>query len=215
MGEQGSGRWQRRKAARPNEIRDAALALFVEKGFAATRMDEVARRAGVSKGTVYLYFENKEALLRSVVEDLVEPALAQAEAQVADYDGSARELVRALITQWWSVVGEGPLSGLPKLMVAEAGNFPELARYFSERVVKRARRLFRRALELGVAQGEFRPLDVDTTARLAMAPLVYASIWRHSLACCGDEDFDPARLIEAHLDVFLTGIASGGMHEGT
>ncbi len=206
MVEHGSGRWQRRKEARPDEIRDAALALFVEKGFAATRMDEVARRAGVSKGTVYLYFENKEALLRSVVEDLVEPALAQAEAQVAGHHGSARELVRALISQWWAMVGQGRLSGLPKLVVAEAGNFPELASYFSEKVVKRARRLFQRALELGIAQGEFRPLDVAATARLAMAPLVYASIWRHSLACCGDEDFDPERFIQAHLDVFLAGI---------
>ncbi len=200
-------RGRRRKAARPDEIRDAAMALFVEKGFAATRMDEVARRAGVSKGTVYLYFENKEALLRSVVEEVVEPALARAEAELDAYHGSARELIEALVRQWWSMVGQSRLSGLPKLMVSEARNFPELARYFSERVVRRTRALFQRAIALGVARGEFAPdLDVEACARLAMAPLVYAAIWRHSLACCGDEDFDPQRFIEAHLRVFLAGL---------
>ncbi len=202
-----SPRWRRRKSARPDEIRDAALELFVERGFAATRMDDVAARAGVSKGTVYLYFETKEALLRSVVEDLVEPALARAESRAASHGGSSAELLRELIRMWWHTVSGSRLSGLPKLMVSEARNFPELARYFAEHVVRRTRALFEGVIRRGVERGEFSPrLDVEAGARLAMAPLVYASIWQHSLACCGDEDFDPERFVTAHLELFIAGI---------
>ncbi len=200
-------RWRRRKSARPDEIRDAALELFVERGFSATRMEDVASRAGVSKGTVYLYFDSKEALLRSVVTDLVEPALARAETRAASHDGSSAELLRELIRMWWHTVSGSRLSGLPKLMVSEARNFPELARYFAEHVVRRTRALFEGVIRRGVERGEFAPrLDIEASARLAMAPLVYASIWQHSLACCGDEDFDPDRFVAAHLDVFIAGI---------
>ena len=94
-------RWQRRKAERPGEIIDAALELFVAKGFMATRLDEVAKLAGVSKGTVYLYFDNKEALFKAVVETLVVPEIERTEQQIQAFDGSASELISQLVKQWW------------------------------------------------------------------------------------------------------------------
>src|SRR6266446_5005945 len=109
-------RWRRRKDARPEEIISAALEVFADRGFAATKLEDVARRAGVTKGTIYLYFENKEALFKS-------------------FPGSARELFERLVREYWRLVGETSLVGIPKLMMAEANNFPELARFYYEEVV--------------------------------------------------------------------------------
>lgn len=148
---------RRRKEARPSELTAAALALFVEKGFAATRLDDVAARAGVSKGTLYLYFNSKEALFKSVIEQGILPALSEGEAMLAQHQGSAAELVRDLLLGWWQLVGSTELGGIPKLMVSEAANFPELAHYYHDQVIVRGRRLLLEALQRGLASGEFRP----------------------------------------------------------
>lgn len=118
---------QRRKEARPGELTSAALQLFVEKGFAATRLDDVAARAGVSKGTLYLYFDSKEALFKAVIEEAMLPVLDAGDDLVEKYEGSAAALLRELIGAWWQLIGNTPLGGVPKLMISEAGNFPALA----------------------------------------------------------------------------------------
>src|SRR5207237_5701427 len=119
-------RWQRRKEARPAEIVAAALEVFVERGFAAARLADVARRAGVTKGTVYLYFDSKEALFKAVVRETIVPVIAQGEALAQAFTGSARELVERLVREYWRLVGETAVAGIPKLMMAEAATFPEL-----------------------------------------------------------------------------------------
>lgn len=184
----------------------AALELFVEQGFAATRMDDVARRAGVTKGTVYLYFESKEALLKEVVHQSLVPVLEYAEEQLEACEGRASEVFAEMIRGWWRSIGEAPFAGIPKLIVAEAGNFPELARYYVDEVVSRGRAIFARILERGVESGEFRPVDVGQVLRLAMAPIQYASIYGHSLRACDPADFDAHAYIETHIDVFLRGL---------
>src|SRR5260370_865691 len=127
-------RWQRRKEARPVEIVAAALQVFADHGFATSTLEEVARRAGVTKGTVYLYFDSKEALLKSVVRETIVPAIAQGEALAQSFRGSARELLTQIIRDFWQFLCETPASALPKLMVAEAANFPELARFYHHEV---------------------------------------------------------------------------------
>ncbi len=200
-------RWQRRKTARPAEIVAAALEVFVERGYEATKLEEVALHAGVTKGTIYLYFENKEALLKAVVRETIVPAIAQGEQTVAEHRGSAADLLRRLLLGWWELIGETSLSGIPKLMMAEAANFPELARFYYDEVVTRGQRLMGGVLERGIRDGEFRPVDVKVAVKLAMAPLVHAASWRHSFALCTREDFDVAKYIDSHLDIFLRGIA--------
>src|SRR3989442_5241172 len=111
-------RWQRRKAARPAEIVAAALEVFVERGFAAAKLDDVARKAGVTKGTVYLYFESKEALFKAVVRETIVPVIAQGEALARSFTGSARELVERLVRKYWRVVGETAAARIPKLLMA-------------------------------------------------------------------------------------------------
>src|SRR5438105_5214638 len=167
-----TGRWKRRSEARPAEIVAAALALFVERGFATTRMEEIAARAGVTKGTVYLYFKSKEELFRAALEQSLVPTVELGEQLLESHTGSAHDLVRLLLTTWWSVIGREPTSGIPKLMVSEAGNFPALARDFVEKVHKRGRRLCAAALRKGVESGEFRAdLNIDAAVRVGFAPV--------------------------------------------
>ncbi len=129
-------RWERRKEARPAELVSAALELFVEKGYAGTRLDDVAGRAGVSKGTLYLYFENKEELFKAVVRENIVARISQSADEVLHFEGSSAELVRRLMATWWDEYGSSTAGGIGKLMMAESGNFPEIARFFLDEVIE-------------------------------------------------------------------------------
>ena len=147
---------RRRKEARPSELLAAALDLFVEKGFAATRLEDVAARASVSKGTLYLYYENKEALFKAVIREGIIPVIAEGEAIAAKHVGCSFELLDKLLDNWWSRIGQTAYAGIPKLIVAEARNFPEVAAFYYENVISRGRALVGFALKRGMASGEFR-----------------------------------------------------------
>lgn len=201
---------RRRKAARPQELVDAALTLFVEKGFAATRLDDIARAAGVSKGTVYLYFANKEALFEAVIREGILPVLAQGEAIAAAHAGSAAALLRDLLLGWWCQLGGTRLGGVPKLMIAEARNFPEVARFYHEQVIVRGRSLMAGAISRGVASGEFRAVDVDVAVDVIFAPLLMLAVWRFSMApCCtgaAAEGGSPEAFLAMHVDLVINGL---------
>src|SRR2546421_7024981 len=154
---QPQARWKRRKDARPAEIVAAALEVFGERGFAGTKLADVARRAGVTKGTVYLYFDSKEALFKAVVRETIVPVIAQGEALAQSFTGSARELVERLVREYWRLVGETALAGIPKLMMAEAATFPELTRFYYADAGTRWHRLMAGVIERGVENGEVRP----------------------------------------------------------
>jgi AcrR family transcriptional regulator len=201
-------RWHRRKEARPAELIAAALDVFVEKGFAATKLETVAQRAGVTKGTVYLYFDSKDALFKAVVRETIVPTIARGEQRAAEHRGSAADLLRELIWKWWELMGETRLSGIPKLLMAEAANFPELARFYYDEVISRGHRLIGGVIQRGIKHGEFRPVDVRSAARLAIAPLVHAANWRHSFALCTREGFDVAKYLDSHVDIFLNGLSN-------
>jgi AcrR family transcriptional regulator len=200
-------RWKRRKEARPAEIVAAALEVFVERGYAATKLADVARHAGVTKGTLYLYFESKEALFKAVVRETIVPVIAQGEALAQSFAGSARELMEQLIREYWRLVGETALAGIPKLMMAEAATFPELTRFYYEEVVTRGHRLMAGVIERGIRNGEFRPVDVMLAAKLAMSPLMHATVARQAFAACMPEGFDVRSYLNTHIDLYLHGIA--------
>jgi len=124
-------RWERRKDARPQELLAAALELFTDRGFAATRLEDVARAAGVSKGTLYLYFENKQELFKAVVRDNIVQVIGEAEEVLAAAeDISSEDLLRAMLEKWWNHASDRRAAGLNRLMMAESGNFPELAQFY-------------------------------------------------------------------------------------
>jgi len=206
-------RWHRRKEARPEEIVAAALEAFAEHGYAAARLDDVARRAGVTKGTIYLYFKNKEDLFQAVIRETVVPILARAEEEVAAYQGTSADLLRTMLVGWWEAVSQGPLSGVVKLIVAEATNFPEVTRFYYKEVIRRGQHLFAQILQRGVDSGEFRPVDVMLTVRLVTAPLLLAVVHTQSLYRCVREPFDGDRYLAAHLDMLLRGLAPAPIGE--
>lgn len=197
---------KRRKEARPSELLAAALALFVEKGFAATRLEDVAARAGVSKGTLYLYYENKDALFKAVIQEGIVPVIAENEAILAKHSGSSFELLERLLENWWTKIGQTAFAGIPKLMVAEARNFPELAGYYYENVISRGRALLASALRRGMESGEFRSMDVETTVDVVIAPVLMLLIWRFSMNCCQSCESDPQTYLRIHMDLLRQGL---------
>ncbi|HEY6092981.1 MAG TPA: TetR/AcrR family transcriptional regulator [Gemmatimonadales bacterium] len=200
-------RWRRRKNARPEEIIKAALEVFADRGFAATKLEDVARKAGVTKGTIYLYFANKEALFKALVRETIVPVIAQGEALAQSFTGSARDLFEQLVREYWRLVGETELHSIPRLMIAEARNFPELARFYYEEVVTRGHRLMAGVLERGMKAGEFRRVNVAVATKLAMSPLMHAVVSRKAFAACMPEGFDVASYLDTHIDLYLHGIS--------
>lgn len=199
-------RWKRRKEARPQELTAAALELFVEKGFAATRLDEIAARAGVSKGTLYLYFDSKEELFKAVIREGLLPLLAEGEELMASMPGPASELFRAIVLRWWEIVGEGPIGGIPKLIFAEARNFPEIARFYADEVIERGKRLFVAVFRRGIDSGEFRPFDPQALVHIVISPLIMRVIWKHSLDCCGVTSVPLDDYLREYLELTLRGL---------
>lgn len=185
----------------------AALELFVERGYAATRLEDVAARAGVSKGTVYLYFSGKEALFQAVIREGLLPALEQGERLAAGHGGSAAQLLADLLRGWWQLVGAQKVGGLPKLMIAEARNFPQIARFYHDEVIVRGHRLLGQALELGMARGEFRRCELEPTLSILFAPVLMLAVWRHSFVPCGCTDGPPEAYLESCIDFILRALA--------
>ena len=201
-------RWRRRKEARPDEILAAALASFAERGFAATRLEDVAARAGVSKGTLYLYFRSKEELFKAVVRATLVPNLARVEALAASFEGPSALLLERLLLTIAGVVASR-VGAIPKLVIAEAGNFPDLARFYLDEVVRRGLRLIATILRRGIERGEFRAVDVDHAVFCVIAPMLIAALWKNSLEPHDEAALDPQALARAHLDLLLRGLETG------
>jgi AcrR family transcriptional regulator len=204
MQQQKQTRWRRRKEARPAEIVEAALACFNERGFAATRLEEVAARAGVTKGTIYLYFPSKEDLFKEAVRGGLVSNIERLEAQLAE-PIAATVLLQRLVMTWEAVVAS-PLSVIPKLVIAEAGNFPDLARFYLDTVVHRVFDLIAAILRRGIEQGEFCPVDVNHVVFCVIGPLLFTFLWKHSLGPHDDRPLDPSAVFRAHLDLLLHGL---------
>lgn len=202
---------ERRKEARPGELLDAALDLFVEKGFAATRAEEVAARAGVSKGTLFLYFPSKEELLKAVVRENISGRFSEWNAEFEAFEGSTAEMLRYCMQVWWERVGATRASGITKLMVCEAGNFPEIAAFYQQEVILPGQELIRRIIRRGVRLGEFRAdLDTEYAVYSVVAAMVFLVMSRHSNSACVAEGqpLDPARYIASQSAIILQGLAA-------
>lgn len=206
----GSQKWQRRSEARPQEILDAALALFAEKGFAATRMDEIATRAGVTKGTIYLYFESKEQIFRALVENSIGNALSQVSARVGEFKGASADLLRMVLGAVVDLIILSDRAVLPKVLIAEAGNFPEVVRFYRKNIIDKGLAMMSGIIERGMARGEFRRVNPEHVARLVIAPVLLSSVWRTTFEPLDSKPYDYHGLIATHLDVLLRGLAASG-----
>ncbi len=200
----------RRKDARPGEIAAAALAVFAEKGFAATRMQDVAARAGIAKGTLYLYFPTKEELFFAVVREALLPRLAATETWVAAQDQPAPEVLRGLLARARGMGRDG-VAAIPRLVLTEAGRNPAIARFYAEQVGARGMRMVAEIIARGVKRGEFRDVDPMAIAPAVFAPVLLAMLWRDTIGRHAKGPLDPAAMIEAHAENLLRGLAPSGL----
>lgn len=203
-------RWERRKESRPAELVAAALDLFVERGYAATRLDDVATRAGVSKGTLYLYFDSKEELFKAVVREHIVPLIEESQRSLERPGASCADLVRRYLRQWWDRFGATALAGIAKLIVAEAGNFPEVAAFFQREVIAPNGAVLEALIRRGIDAGEFRDTDPKLAAHFCVAPLVLQAIWTRSMdaLCADDARIDPRRFLDAHIEYAIAALTA-------
>jgi AcrR family transcriptional regulator len=208
--DEGQSKRERRKEARPGELLDAALDLFVEKGFAATRAEEVAARAGVSKGTLFLYFPSKEELFKAVVRENISGRFQEWNHEFEAFEGSSADMVRYCMKMWWERVGATRASGITKLMISEARNFPDLAAFYQREVIQPGQDLIRRILQRGVDKGEFQVMDMDYALFSITAPMVFLIMMKHSMGACMPQDYplDPERYIASQAETLLNGFCT-------
>lgn len=199
---------ERRKDARPGELIEAALELFVEKGFAATRAEEVAKRAGVSKGTLFLYFSSKEELFKAVVRENLSGQFTEWNAMFDCFPGTTPEMLKFCMHSWWERIGSTKASGITKLMMSEAGNFPELAEFYKAEVIRPGNDLIQRLIQRGIDRGEFRPMDAKKAVYVVMAPMLFLALWTHSFGTLNDasEQLNPEEFLATQLDTLLQGL---------
>lgn len=204
-------RWRRRKQARPQELVDAALQLFTEQGFAATKLSDIAKAAGVSKGTIYLYFQSKEDLLKAAVQRSITPIFDFADQyEVEELKGglSNSDILRNIAEAWLEKFDENRVSGIPKLIVAESANFPELGEFFVDAIINRARDLFSRIIHRGIEMGEFRQVSVEDSVHLFMAPIIWVQVYDHSIRPFDSQPMITASYLNQHVESFLAYISA-------
>lgn len=206
-------RWRRRKEARPAEILAAALEIFGERGYEATRLVDVARRAGCTKGTIFLYYENKIELFKAAVREVMLPLVLETERLVEAHRGSSRELVEQLLRLRWDHMMRNRLSGLVKLMLAETRTYPELARFYNDEFIERNQALLRKVLQDGIDRGEFRPMNVIQAARFLVAPMMFATVWRHAFEHAVGTPGTLEEYFETALGIMLAGLVVGEVHQ--
>jgi AcrR family transcriptional regulator len=210
MSSQTAQRWRRRKDARPPEILQAALAVFAEKGLSAARMEDIAARAGVTKGTIYLYFPSKNDVFKALLSTHIAERLKTIGAMVDGFDGPTSQLIANVIRFAGSVLVNSENVVLPKIVIAEITKFPDLLRFYREEVIERGLGLWEAILRRGIVRGEFREVPTAHVARLCVAPLLFSAIWRTTFAELDADPYDINGLIETHIDMLLKGLAADG-----
>lgn len=196
-------RFHRRKEDRPQEITEAAFEVFAEKGYAATRVEEVARRAGVSKGLTYLYFKTKEELFKAVVKSVVVRRIDALLATVARSELSSEAFIRGPLLDFMKQVPGSPVAIVIKLLIAEGQRHPDLVDYYWDKVVSKGLTAIAAFLERGVDRGEFRRTTVNDLPQILLAPMLLSIIWRLVFA---ERELDTDKLMETQIDMLLAWI---------
>jgi len=198
-------RRRRRKEARPAEILEAALDVFSAKGFAAARPDEIAARAGISKGTLYLYFPSKAELFKAMVRQTVLPNVGEMERWASTFEGSATEMFQGLFARLARLFSTQTVGRMPKIIISEATAFPELAQFWISEVVERAFAVMRSILDRGVAAGEFTPVRAEAVIVL-FSPMLMLAVWNHSIGLAVGRPLDPDMIAAEAARFLLDGI---------
>lgn len=193
-------RYQRRKEERPQEITEAALTAFAEKGYAATRVEEVAKRAGVSKGLLYLYFKTKEELFKAVVRSFVVPRIDALTAKVEASDLSSEEFLRGPLLEFMKSLPGSPVAVIVRLMISEGPKHPDLVSFYWDNVVSRGIAALKQTVDRGVRSGEFRRSAVSDMPHILILPGLFSVVFT---LVFGKQSLDTNKLIDAHFDIVL------------
>lgn len=199
-------KWRRRKEARPQEIAAAALAVFSEKGFSAARLEEIARRAGVSKAALYLYFDTKEALFAEVVRTAVAPGVGRVRAMIEASDLPFAQFLELFATALALHAGQGPAGGIAKMVIGESRNFPELARIWRDEIVGPMLAAMSGLIARAQARGEVKPGDPRVYAVQVIGPFLVSIIWRETFVPVGEAPFDLEAVARQHLATLNQGM---------
>ena len=198
-------RWRRRAEARPEEILDAALEEFTSRGFEAARMEDIAKRAGLSKAAIYLYFPSKVAVLEALIEAKVGPLAKGVQDLSASGLADPLTALRMLATMAAHRIADPALFAVPRLVIGISGRFPEIAKYYREHVVEKARGALEAVIEAAMAKGQIRRVDKAAVVRAFIGPLFFEAMWTHVLN--GETALNqPQKLIEQQFDVLLSGL---------
>jgi AcrR family transcriptional regulator len=206
-------RWRRRKDTRPGEILAAAQEIFGERGYDATRLEDVGRRAGCTKGTVFLYYESKSELFKAAVREAMSSMVRDTEQAVEEHQGSARDLLTKVLRLRWEHMARTRLTGLVKLLLTETGKYPDLARFYNDEFFDRGQALLRKVIEKGVDSGEFRKVDVEQAARVVVSPLLFAAVWRHTFEPVVSAPIELDEYFNTSLEIMLAGLDPAHVHE--
>lgn len=199
-------RWRRRKEARPGEMIEAAMDIFAERGFALAKLDDIARRAGVAKGSLYLYFDTKEALFRAVVRDRLVPAVGAVLAAAQTQDGPFIEVAPRLLAGAAAALSQDRVAALARMVIGEARTFPDLARVWHHEVVGPLLAAVSARIAAAQAAGEVRPGDPRTHAFSLVGPLLMATLFREVFAGVSADPPDLGQVAEQHIRTLLSGL---------
>jgi AcrR family transcriptional regulator len=201
-------KFSRRAEARPDELLDAAMAVFSEKGFAGTKMDDIARRAGVSKGTVYLYFTSKEALIEGIIHRAVAPIASGALPQLAAFEGDPRLPITMLLRTIAGLLSDPAKLAIPRLFLREGMNIPGMADIYRRDVLDQAIPVLTGLVARGIASGHLRPVDPDLTVRSIIGPLIAHVALSEIFGIRPADGLALDRLIDNHIDILFGGISA-------
>lgn len=203
---------RRRKEARPDELLLAAEELFARCGYAATRMEDIAARAGVTKGTLYLYFPNKYGLFDAVINRRTLPFLSGAEEKVNAYPGSMNELLREILGRYWEELTNSQLGSIARIVVCESGNFPEMVDLFDRVVIGRVKALTEKIVQQGIKTGEFRNVDVEALVHLILSCFLIRGAWNGGKGLNTADSIEPRERLSSYLDLVFYGLMARGSH---
>lgn len=201
--------FQRRKADRPAEITEAALAAFAENGYAATRVDDVAKRAGVSKGLLYLYFKTKEDLFKAVIRSFIVPRLDDLMKSIEESNLSTEAFLRGPFLDFAKKLPHSRARILIRLIVAEGPKHPDLIAFYWDNVVSRGLDGLRGLVAKGVARGEIQKSALDEFPHLLLAPVMFSVLFTSIF----DEQLDTDGLLEGHIEMMLRALLPAGTGE--
>lgn len=210
-----SPKFRRRAGARPDEVLDAALELFIKKGFAATRVEDIAEKAGISKGSIYLYFPSKQALIEGLVTRAISPVAANTIEMISGFEGDPRALITLVLNMIATRFADGQVLAIPKLIMREAVSFPEIALMYREQVLERMLPVFEKIIVNGIAGGYFKKVDPELTVRSIMGPIITHLLLSEVFAIRPRDGLALERLVDNHIRILFDGLSlsKGAGHE--